>query len=247
MTSHDTRDFFVGLAVAQRLGRPATPTDQAWIESLFGHVKGEWPHLETITDPAALHTELGRVAESTTGPACTPGSATSHPTTNTPAEEKPSAKHESRDCGEPTNSAYLPSPPPQQPPRGDGMIGSLSSRSRFNQRGNPCRAATPNAPSYRRHGQHRRHGHPHPGRLHQPVHDHHRQHPRHGQYQPPHRRQTPPDPTQHARRPHRSPSHIDKQYDATATAADDKDTGTVHASGQAPIRGSGPDMTDRTI
>ncbi len=61
MTSHDTRDFFVGLAVAQRLGRPATPTDQAWIESLFGHVKGEWPHLETITDPAALDTELGRV------------------------------------------------------------------------------------------------------------------------------------------------------------------------------------------
>jgi transposase InsO family protein len=61
MTSHDTRNLFVGLAVAQRLGRPATPTDQAWIESLFGHVKAEWPHLEAITDPVVLETELGRV------------------------------------------------------------------------------------------------------------------------------------------------------------------------------------------
>jgi hypothetical protein len=29
--------------------RPAcTPTDQAWIESLFGDVKAEWPHLLAI-------------------------------------------------------------------------------------------------------------------------------------------------------------------------------------------------------
>ncbi len=61
MTSHATREFFAGLAIAQRLGRPHTPSDQAWIESLFGHVKGEWPHLEQITDPAVLTTELDRV------------------------------------------------------------------------------------------------------------------------------------------------------------------------------------------
>ena len=60
MTSKATRDLFAGLAVAQRLGRPRTPTDQAWIESLFGHVKAENPHLETIRDPAALETELRR-------------------------------------------------------------------------------------------------------------------------------------------------------------------------------------------
>lgn len=54
MTSHATREFFAALAIAQRLGRPATPTDQAWIESLFGHVKTENPHLEQIGDPAAL-------------------------------------------------------------------------------------------------------------------------------------------------------------------------------------------------
>ena len=60
MTSKATREFFAALAVAQRLGRPRTPTDQAWIESLFGHVKAENPHLEAIRDPAALETELRR-------------------------------------------------------------------------------------------------------------------------------------------------------------------------------------------
>jgi putative transposase len=61
MTSTATREFFAGLAIAQRLGRPHTPADQAWIESLFGHVKGEWPHLEQIADPHVLDTELDRV------------------------------------------------------------------------------------------------------------------------------------------------------------------------------------------
>lgn len=60
MTSKATRELFAGLAVAQRLGRPRTPTDQAWIESLFGHAKAEWPHLEKIRDPAVLDTEPQR-------------------------------------------------------------------------------------------------------------------------------------------------------------------------------------------
>jgi putative transposase len=58
MRSHTTREFMAGVAIAQHFGRPHTPTDQAWIETLFGHVKGEWPHLEKITDPAALTGEL---------------------------------------------------------------------------------------------------------------------------------------------------------------------------------------------
>ncbi|RKN52528.1 integrase, partial [Streptomyces klenkii] len=37
------------------------PNDQAWIESLFGHVKGEWPHLEKIRDPHDLEAELDAV------------------------------------------------------------------------------------------------------------------------------------------------------------------------------------------
>lgn len=61
MTSTATREFMALMAVLQHHGRPHTPTDQAWIESLFGHVKGEWPHLEDITDSAVLETELSRV------------------------------------------------------------------------------------------------------------------------------------------------------------------------------------------
>jgi putative transposase len=61
MTSDATREFMAAMAVLQHHGRPHTPTDQAWIETLFGHVKHEWPHLETITDPAVLEAELERV------------------------------------------------------------------------------------------------------------------------------------------------------------------------------------------
>jgi len=61
MTAHDTRAFMALMAIAQHHGRPHTPTDQAWIESFFGHIKGEWPHLEQITDPVVLDAELARV------------------------------------------------------------------------------------------------------------------------------------------------------------------------------------------
>jgi putative transposase len=47
--------------IAQHFGRPGTPTDQAWIESLFSHVKGEWPHLDLIADPGILRAELEAV------------------------------------------------------------------------------------------------------------------------------------------------------------------------------------------
>ena len=61
MTAEATRAFMALMAIAQHHGRPHTPTDQAWIESFFGHLKSEWPHLETITDPATLDVELERV------------------------------------------------------------------------------------------------------------------------------------------------------------------------------------------
>jgi putative transposase len=61
MRSCSTREFLAGVAIAQQFGRPHTPQDQAWIETLFGHVKGEWPHLEKIRDPGELEAELGRV------------------------------------------------------------------------------------------------------------------------------------------------------------------------------------------
>lgn len=58
MTSGSTREFMALCAIAQHFGRPGTPTDQAWIESLNGHLKGEYPHLLAIRDPATLRAEL---------------------------------------------------------------------------------------------------------------------------------------------------------------------------------------------
>ena len=53
-----TREFLASCSIVQHFGRPHTPTDQAPIESFFGHVKGEWPHLERIRDPNELRAEL---------------------------------------------------------------------------------------------------------------------------------------------------------------------------------------------
>jgi hypothetical protein len=63
MTSGSTREFMALCAIHQHFGRPGIPTDQAWIESLFGHVKAEWPHLNQIRDPAVLRAELALVRE----------------------------------------------------------------------------------------------------------------------------------------------------------------------------------------
>ncbi len=61
MTSAATATFMAGARIAQHFGRPGTPNDQAWIESLFGHVKTEHPHLEKIEDPGELEAELTRI------------------------------------------------------------------------------------------------------------------------------------------------------------------------------------------
>jgi putative transposase len=61
MKCRDTRKFMAVCSIVQHFGRPSTPTDQAWIETLWGHVKYEHPHLLTITDPAVLAAELDRI------------------------------------------------------------------------------------------------------------------------------------------------------------------------------------------
>jgi putative transposase len=61
MTSGSTREFMALCAIAQHFGRPHTPTDQAWIESLNGHLKAEYPHLLAIADPATLRAEIADV------------------------------------------------------------------------------------------------------------------------------------------------------------------------------------------
>jgi len=61
MVSGTTREFMALHSLAMHIGRPGTPTDQAHIESFFGHIKGEWPHLEQIRDPAVLEAALEEV------------------------------------------------------------------------------------------------------------------------------------------------------------------------------------------
>jgi putative transposase len=61
MTATDTRQFMAIMAITQHHGRPGTPTDQAPIESFFSHLKGEWPLITAITDPAVLDAELKRI------------------------------------------------------------------------------------------------------------------------------------------------------------------------------------------
>jgi putative transposase len=63
MTSGSTREFMALCSIAQHFGRPGTPTDQAWIETLNGHLKAEYPHLLAIRDPATLRAELAVVRE----------------------------------------------------------------------------------------------------------------------------------------------------------------------------------------
>jgi transposase InsO family protein len=61
MTAGDTRAFMALCSIAQHFGRPGVPTDQAPVESFFGHIKSDWPHLESIADPELLWPELERV------------------------------------------------------------------------------------------------------------------------------------------------------------------------------------------
>mgnify|MGYP000846427825 FL=1 len=92
MIAASTRRFMAMVAIAQHFARPATPTDQAWIESLNGTLKAEWPHLLAITDPADSGPSSTRSASSTTASACTQTSATSPLSTSTNDADPPPAK-----------------------------------------------------------------------------------------------------------------------------------------------------------
>jgi transposase InsO family protein len=61
MTGQNTRAFMALMTIIQHHGRPGTPTDQAHIESFFSHLKGEWPLITGLSDPALLDSELRRI------------------------------------------------------------------------------------------------------------------------------------------------------------------------------------------
>lgn len=108
MTSKATAAFMAGARIAQHFGRPSTPNDQAWVESFFGHLKGEFPHLEKTRDGGELEAELDRLRITTTPSGCTKASATSPPATSTMAAAPPSAP--------PAAQAWTPPGPPGLPP-----------------------------------------------------------------------------------------------------------------------------------
>ena len=98
MTSCSTRESMAMCAIAQHFGRPGTPTDQAWIESLFSHVKAEGRTSTASKTPRPCAPSSRSSATNTTRTGCTPGSATSPRPTSTKA-----AAHGSEPRG---NAAY---------------------------------------------------------------------------------------------------------------------------------------------
>jgi Integrase core domain len=52
-----------GARLAQHFPTPSAsaPNDQDWIESFFGHLKGESPHLQKTNDPDELELEMDRL------------------------------------------------------------------------------------------------------------------------------------------------------------------------------------------
>jgi len=60
MRSVSTREFLAGVAIAQQFALPAHSPGPGLDRDLFGHVKGEWSHLEKIRDPGELEIEFDR-------------------------------------------------------------------------------------------------------------------------------------------------------------------------------------------
>lgn len=92
MRSHTTREFMAACAIMQRFGRPHTPTDQAWIESLSGTSRPTGRTWRRSATPASSSPSSTGPATSTTPSGYTPASATSPQTTSTTAAATPSAR-----------------------------------------------------------------------------------------------------------------------------------------------------------
>jgi transposase InsO family protein len=92
MTSGSTRELLALCSIVQHVGRPHTPTDQAPIESFFGHIKGEWPHLEHLRDPDELRAELEVVRAHYNSVRLHAGIGYGTPTTSTAAAAPRSAR-----------------------------------------------------------------------------------------------------------------------------------------------------------
>ena len=98
-----TREFFAMCSIAARFGRPGTPTDQAWIETLFATSKRNDPTSTRSPTPPNCEPTPTSYPATTTTDAYTPPSDTSPPTTNTKAEENASTKPDETASPEPAS------------------------------------------------------------------------------------------------------------------------------------------------
>ena len=106
MTADATKAFMALCSIAQHLGRPATPTDQAPIESFFGHIKRGRSHLEAISDPEILSAELERARIATIASGTTRPSGTSHPPNSSDAANN-NAKPPDSHYRSPTSGGHI--------------------------------------------------------------------------------------------------------------------------------------------
>lgn len=108
MTSKATAAFMASVRIGQHFGRPGTPNDQAWIESLFGHVKDEFPHLDKIPDPGELEAELDRIRTHYNTVRLHQGLGYVTPEMSTPAAARRSAPAATPRCRPPKQPALPP-------------------------------------------------------------------------------------------------------------------------------------------
>ncbi len=119
MASGSARKFIALCWLATHDCRPGTRADQAWSESLFGHFKGENPHLDTIGTSPSCAPNSKHSANTGVPFAYTRASATSPPTRSTGAAATPSAVPALTDLLDPaTNASSIvettdPSPDPR--------------------------------------------------------------------------------------------------------------------------------------
>jgi putative transposase len=110
MTSGSTREFMALHAIATHFGRPGVPTDQAPVESFYGHLKHDWPYLARIADPGDLDRELAAVRASYNGVRLHAGIGYV-----TPDDEHAGRGAGIRHARRVASAAHIPSQPAKQP------------------------------------------------------------------------------------------------------------------------------------
>ena len=115
MRSHSTRQFMAACAIMQRFGRPEPRPTKPGSRACSGTSRPSGRTWRRSATPASSLWSSTACASSTTAFGCTPGSATSPPTTSTTAAARASAKPAATDCSPHAKPDRLPSTRKQGP------------------------------------------------------------------------------------------------------------------------------------